>query len=101
MGNEYDPGVYFLGSPSSRLIKIGQSGDVGNRVYSICQGAAERLQVVAVWRNCPHNPRRTERMLHQFFATQRVRGEWFRISENDVRDVMANWDIVEHEAGRS
>jgi hypothetical protein len=85
-----DPGVYFLKSTSTGLIKIGQSRDVGMRIHWTCKASAETLQLIATLPT--DEPRQAERILHRFFKEKQVRGEWFRISETEVRSAVANWE---------
>jgi hypothetical protein len=67
------PGVYFVVSMELRLVKIGRSRAVHNRVAALKASIPGRLWLLGF---IP-NPR-LERRLHRRFEYQRERGEWFR-----------------------
>lgn len=69
--------VYFIGRKSDGALKIGLSGDPTTRLRDLQVGSPEELEfVVAVTGDLA-----VELMLHQAFAPDRIRGEWFRRSK--------------------
>jgi hypothetical protein len=66
--------VYFM--QSGDLIKIGVARDVQKRIASLQCGNPEPITLLAA----VAGDHKTERHLHQRFATDRVRGEWFAYS---------------------
>jgi len=86
------PVVYFV--QAGDLIKIGTSTSLPSRLETLRTSNGGVLEVLLV---VPGN-RTQERQVHALFATERVRGEWFRPSERllafiadradqDIRDV--------------
>lgn len=78
------PGVYLIRDAASGAYKIGKSVCPTTRVAAISVGLPSDIAKILVV-----NTERTtelEGALHRRFATQRVRGEWFRLSRDDV-----NW----------
>lgn len=68
--------VYFVESLPSRAIKIGWATDVLKRMETAQVFSVERLRLVGVLLGS----RDDERRIHERFAAQRIRGEWFRRS---------------------
>lgn len=83
------PGVYFLKSPSTGLIKIGRSRNMYARIDGLRRGGPEDLIVIAAFPVRDH--RGAEETFHRMFDFLRVRGEWFRISQEQVLDAIRSW----------
>jgi hypothetical protein len=75
--------VYLLRSESG-LFKIGRSVNVTNRLSSIRGGSAEHITLIGAL----HVPdmAKTESDLHQKFTHRRQRGEWFSLTDSEVRE---------------
>jgi hypothetical protein len=70
------------------LIKIGHTGDMVSRLVSLNTGCAPAPHVpVAVAPSV--DSARDEKAAHDFFASKRVQGEFFNISEADVKAFFA------------
>jgi hypothetical protein len=73
-----DRTVYFISNASGTAIKIGVTTDLPKRLLSLRIANPEELSVVAtlpaMW--C------TEQIVHRYFSTSRIRGEWFRPTED-------------------
>jgi hypothetical protein len=85
--------VYFIVCHETGRVKIGFTmGDPTKRARSLQTGCATELAVMA------YHPgtRETERILHDRFASRRVRGEWFQISD-ELRAyiISAIWAMAE------
>jgi len=66
--------IYVLHARELRLVKIGYTdGAVATRVAAISHAAPCALHVVGVL----DGGRAMEKRLHDYFAANRVRGEWF------------------------
>lgn len=74
------PGFVYLFRKGD-LHKIGQSANPEARLEQVARGGL----IVHLIESA--NPRSVERMLHWRFNAARVRGEWFRLAESEVRDV--------------
>lgn len=66
------------------FLKIGVAYDVLRRVAELSTGNPFELKVLAIYGY--ENAQVVEGSLHQRFSTKQVRGEWFSLDENDVRD---------------
>lgn len=80
--------IYFVRSVN-RHIKIGYSNDPEYRVKSLQTGCPTKLHIQAIM----DGNSQTELGLHELFAHLRVRGEWFRYTEElkwFIRSVKAN-----------
>lgn len=77
-----EPGVYLIQRFRDGLVKIGMSEDLPDRVATIlaqCGGEAEVLHLIRTDR-----PREVEAYFHRILKAARVRGEWFRLTEDDL-----------------
>lgn len=78
--------VYFDDSSGERFYKIGMDSSFPARAkahqssspFTICVACAYFVE----------NMRQEEKALHSMFSEQRVRGEWFKLSDSDI-DVIA------------
>lgn len=65
--------VYFVQSPSTGLIKIGTTGNVQQRLSSLCAETSENMVLLATL----EGGFRLEKQLHGHFRDERRHGEWF------------------------
>lgn len=65
------------------LVKIGHSTQVGNRMQSMQAGCPVKLVLDG---SCVGGERE-ERSLHKLFADVREHGEWFRLDEDDIKEL--------------
>ena len=82
--------IYFVRSYNQH-IKIGYSNDPEYRVKSLQTGCPTKLHLQAIM----NGNSQTESGLHELFAHLRVRGEWFRYTEElkwFIRTVKVNPD---------
>lgn len=86
--------VYFLFAEESNLIKIGSTKDVERRFCQIQCGSPEKLWIITALCALPC----FEDFLHRRFAHDRVRGEWFRPSD-DLADFILKLVPDEERAG--
>jgi hypothetical protein len=81
------PGVYFV--RWGAYVKIGRADDVVSRRRALEYGIPEGSVVALAW--IPYSsvthPGRLEGDLHERFAGHRVRGEWFRYTD-EIRDFL-------------
>lgn len=69
--------VYFIQSAGSGLVKIGFTRDIEKRFSALQTGSGNRLLLLRYI----DGGLRTERWLHRHYASNRVRGEWFKFCE--------------------
>ncbi len=70
--------VYFYHLPKCNLVKIGTSIDVTARIKSLSTGCTEHGYLIRVIEGFSF---KAERWLHTYFKELRVKGEWFKFSE--------------------
>ncbi len=76
---EIEPSVYAMAT--NRYIKIGKSVSVQKRLSAIQNGNPETVRVLCEEKCDTHQQALDrEQALHRYFASKRVRGEWFDIS---------------------
>lgn len=71
--------VYFVLARSAELVKIGYAKDAWARLSSMQVGSPDELLLFGVIDT--YLPRQLEQDLHERFAAERVRGEWFRMTD--------------------
>jgi len=84
--------VYLLRNPETGLHKIGESKVPAIRALAV----GERLASPLVLVHLIHTPvcaRRLEEAMHDHFGLRRVRGEWFRLTDEDVRQIQSWGDV--------
>ena len=68
-------------SAGERMVKIGIAHDVSQRMHTLQHMNPLPLHLVAVVKG---GGRALEKQLHRKFAAERIRGEWFALSEEDL-----------------
>lgn len=85
MQTAHEWGRVYL-AQSSILYKIGYTnGSVAQRINSLQTGSFAKI-VLALEIPSP-NPAQLEREIHARYANKRVRGEWYRLSRQDIYDL--------------
>lgn len=74
--------VYLMMNLKNNLFKIGQSQKPGFREKTL-QGEEPEVVMIACWRA----PKKVEKELHAIYCSKRIRGEWFKLSLNDVKNI--------------
>lgn len=70
--------VYLIRAGASGPVKIGWASDPHKRLAQLQSGNHEQLRLLDCDQFPVEDAREIERDLHQTFAAQRIRGEWFR-----------------------
>lgn len=81
--------VYLMIDEHTGLIKIGESKKPSTREKTL-QASVPLLKLIGAWKAT----RKHEQDLHKQYSSQRVRGEWFRLSNQDVRDISAQLKAI-------
>jgi hypothetical protein len=84
MGSKTAQRVYLVQCSATGLVKIGMAADVMARVRDMQTGSSSELVPLLD----VAGGRDLERELHLNFASKRVRGEWFRLTDDDVAGVL-------------
>lgn len=75
--------VYLL--KAGPAYKIGIASDVKKRVYELQTGCPYPVEILGQW---DHGEAfRLEQQLHSMFASKRLAGEWFALTEQDVETI--------------
>lgn len=72
--------TYILLDSPSGLYKIGRAVDVKKRVKDLSVANANLSIVMIIERN-------VENELHKAYSDKRVKSEWFRLTEKDIKDI--------------
>lgn len=82
--------VYLINILDTNNYKIGISKNVKGRLSTLQNSNPVDMHIVSTclsrW------ARRLEKELHQVFLEKRIRGEWFNLSENDVKYIINLFD---------
>ena len=76
--------VYAIGSEDFPFVKIGHTTNVAARLAQLQTGNPYRLEVLGTW----PGTFALEQLVHQSFAFQRLRGEWFDFDGQDPVDAI-------------
>lgn len=76
-----DPFIYFMQAVSGGPVKIGYTTKPEHRRVAHQQSSHLEFQFIALF----HAPQPYERALHQFYAPEHLRGEWFHPSRRLLR----------------
>ena len=77
-----DSYVYIMYNQRNNLIKIGKSINPGHREKTL-QAEEPEITMVAVWKASD----KLERHLHRIYKHKRLRGEWFKLSFKELKDI--------------
>jgi hypothetical protein len=76
--------IYYIACTATERLKIGYTrGEPEVRLKQLQTGSAAPLRLIACHQGTPDD----ERSLHEEFAEERVRGEWFQASERLLQRV--------------
>ena len=74
--------VYFAQDKYSKFVKIGRTLNIENRMRDLSRSNSGKLDLLG-YIPC-ENSKQLESAMHKFYKTKRVKGEWFRLSEEDI-----------------
>lgn len=82
--------IYLIKDEDTGYYKIGQSVDPEQRLAQLCKQATlqptpNNFTLEEAWLASPE----TEKEAHEIFHEARVRGEWFRFDDEDLKEVYA------------
>jgi hypothetical protein len=70
--------IYYIACTATQRLKIGYTrGEPEVRLKQLQTGSAADLRLMACHQGSPED----ERALHEIFAEDRIRGEWFNVSD--------------------
>ena len=72
------------------FVKIGRASDVTSRLASIQTSLPVEVELIALFKGVSSD----EEQLHARFATSHVRGEWFRLSDDELRKGLSDKPAV-------
>lgn len=82
MLNDGEEHVYLMYNARNNLIKIGQSIHPNFREKTL-QSEEPEIVLLAIWQA----PKTVEKELHKTYNEKRMRGEWFELTFNDLKDI--------------
>ncbi len=75
-------GVYFILKEKIGVVKIGRSEDPQKRLMAMQTASEQPLVLFGVLHRTP--PVKTEQAIHKFWAKNKIQGEWYRLSRNEI-----------------
>lgn len=72
--------AYFIGSKKYKFVKIGFTTNLFSRLSAIQTGCPFDIEILAYIKS--QDPKKTEHKLHMKFKKYRVRGEWFKLTDD-------------------
>jgi hypothetical protein len=79
--------VYLIGSRKFGWYKIGKSSRPSIRVSELGILLPFRIEIIAIWKSPNHHE--LEHSLHESHSKQRINGEWFSFSHNQLNSLIA------------
>lgn len=71
--------IYFILNYDSQAVKIGIAKNVKRRLASLQTSSPSKLELLGIIKTkSVNNARKIEKLLHEKFAKNRIRGEWFK-----------------------
>jgi hypothetical protein len=87
--------VYFV--TDGEFVKIGIAKLFAKRLSGLQTGSSRELKPLCV---CIFDnfilAQKYEKLLHDYFFEKRVRGEWFKINENDIKSAKDKFNLTMH-----
>ena len=74
--------VYLVGNKPERKYKIGVTTDINQRLRGLSTASPIKIELITVW--FYEGYRKLEKYLHTQFHANRLNGEWFQLSEEDI-----------------
>ncbi|MGR9047591.1 GIY-YIG nuclease family protein [Halobacillus faecis] len=75
--------VYFIRESGLDHIKIGKADDPEQRIKELSTGSAHTHEIVHLIKS--KEPYKTEKLFHCYFSDKRIKGEWFDLTDNELR----------------
>jgi hypothetical protein len=75
--------VYFIRESGMQRIKIGKADGPEQRKKELSTSSAHNHEIVHLLKS--ENPFKTENLFHKHFREKRCKGEWFDITEKELR----------------
>lgn len=88
--------IYLVNQENTEFYKIGwtENGDVEKRLNQLQTGNPYKIVLVDYF---VASSIKTEKVLHNHFDSQRITGEWFKLTNDDVKNLLnENWRINNH-----
>jgi len=93
--------IYFIRELNSHYVKIGYANDPNKRLTELQIGNPHDIAIAHLIQVADAlTARHIESTFHERFAPARVRGEWYVLSEADLRDVKLMVEVA-HEATKA
>lgn len=79
-------GVYII--KSSEFFKIGRTTNLGHRVYVLRRMNPHPVDVIKFFECSLRDANHLEKRLHRRFAEKRMHGEWFKLNDFDITELL-------------
>lgn len=84
-----EPGVYFVLSTATGLVKVGCSGNLTERLKDLDDSGAEYYHLLCKLPILEYQS--AEKVFHEFFEAYWEKGEWYRISTRHIEAAILFW----------
>lgn len=84
--------VYIIQLGDTNVYKIGITNDLSRRLSQLQSKCPIPLTIVHRWWG--HDFQAFEKALHLKFSSQRIRGEWFKLSTSDLLDLVETYPVI-------
>jgi hypothetical protein len=78
--------VYFIKNKTSGLIKIGRTRDIERRVTIFTRLFSFPIELIQHFKTL--NYEKIEKSFHTFYKSKRKYGEWFKLDEQDLKQIL-------------
>lgn len=85
-----DGNVYLMGNSRNRYVKIGFSFKDPVFRETTLQAEDPEIVLICSWRGTMQD----EKKLHERFSDKRLRGEWFKLSPQDISDLAREFGVI-------
>jgi hypothetical protein len=80
--------IYFVKERLNGYVKIGRSQDLEKRFQIFAVKLPFEIQLFHYIKT--YNFEKIELELHEYYASKRAKGEWFKLNEEDIKNILAN-----------
>ncbi|NRF60890.1 GIY-YIG nuclease family protein [Vibrio coralliilyticus] len=80
-----DTSVYLIKAVDSKIYKIGATTELDKRIKALQNFHHERLELIASGKG----GKKLEKELHKQFAHLQVKGEWFKLSDKELDEIVS------------
>ena len=85
--------IYLIKNNNNGLIKIGSTNDPERRIIELKNKMQEELIIIAL---SEKTQQKTESLIQKEYEGKRQFNEWFKLTENDIKNIITKYDMNIH-----